>query len=232
MSFQLNKPTLAGFYQFISVTFCVVVVMSNVISAKMIKLPMADFNIPAGLITYPLTFLLSDLVTEIFGAKKARLMVYMAFAMNLVGFGMIQLALLLPTANEVGQIAFTSVMGLSGLRIFSSLIAYLSAQIVDIQVYALIKKWTGSRFLWLRNNGSTCIAQIVDTVMIDMIYLGWGLNMSFNEVLPIMLISYLYKTTFSFANTPLFYMCVFLVKANWKLPTFKGAQEAFYESKL
>lgn len=200
-------------YQIVSAAFCVIVVISNIISAKMVPLPfLQDFSIPAGLITYPLTFLLSDLVTEIFGAKKAKLMVYIAFGMNILSFAIIQLALLLPSQGIEEHVAFGAVLGLSGLRIFSSLTAYLISQIVDIQLYALIKRWTGERFLWLRNNGSTCASQIVDTVVIDIIFLYWGLGMSMAAVLPIMIFSYAYKAFFSIANTPLFYLLVYALK--------------------
>lgn len=199
-------------YQIIVASFSVIVVLSNIISAKMVSLPFFSFAIPAGLITYPLTFLLSDLVTEIFGARKATFMVYTALAMNLLGVLLIEFAILLPAGSREEQEAFQAVLGLSGLRIFSSLISYLTSQIVDIQLYALIKKWTGPKFLWLRNNGSTCISQIVDTVMIDIIYLWWGLGMLMGDIVPIMLFSFAYKTFFSAALTPLFYLLVYTVR--------------------
>lgn len=202
-------------YQIISAAFCVIVVLSNIISAKMMTLPYWNLIIPVGLITYPLTFLLSDLVTEIFGPKKAKLMVYNAFGMCLLSFGIIQIALLLPDNDSESQNAFQKILGLSGLRIFSSLIAYIIAQVADIQIYAWIKRWTGSGYLWLRNNGSTCLSQIIDTVLIDLIFLYWGLGMGMNEVFPIMLFSYAYKAFFSVACTPLFYFLVFLMQGKW-----------------
>jgi hypothetical protein len=140
-------------------------------------------------------------------------MVYIALAMNAVAFGLIQFVLWMPPAGE--QTAFQEVMGLSGLRIFASLTAYLIAQLVAIQVYAALKQWTGQRFLWLRNNGSVCASQIVDTVLIDLIYLYWGLGMAAGEVLTIMCFSYLYKAAFSVINTPFFYGCVYAIR--WKL---------------
>ncbi|HSW72275.1 MAG TPA: queuosine precursor transporter [Chlamydiales bacterium] len=198
-------------YQIISTSFCVIVIISNILSAKMVNLPWMDLAIPAGLITYPLTFMLSDLVTEIFGAKKARMMVYITLGMNLLSFGMIQVALWLPGENK----AFEMVLGLSGIRIFSSLISYVISQVIDVQLYAAIKRWTGPKWLWLRNNGSTCASQLVDTVLIDIIFLWWGLGMSWGAVLPIMLFSYLYKAFFSFACTPLFYMLVYMIRNQW-----------------
>ena len=222
-----NSRDMSTLYQIICASFCVVVVVSNMISAKMFILPFfQEFNIPAGLVTYPLTFLLSDLVTEIYGPKKAKLMVYIALGMCLLSFGIIQLALVLPAKDPAEQIAFQAILGLSGLRIFSSLTAYIVAQIIDIQLYALIKGWTGDKFLWLRNNGSTCASQIVDTVIIDMIFLWWGLGMSMQQVLPIMVFSYAYKAFFSVANTPIFYLCVFLVK---NMKQLKNKKEMNYE---
>lgn len=200
-------------YRIICSIFCVIVVVSNIISAKMIMIPLILLHVPAGLIIYPLTFLLSDLVTEIFGANKAKRMVYFALAMSLLSFAVIQIALFLPGTEQNG---YQAILGLTGLRIFSSLISYLTSQIVDIQLYAAIKRWTGPKFLWLRNNGSTCISQIVDTVMIDLIFLWWGLGMTMAEVAPIMVFSYLYKASFSIACTPLFYFLVFIVRGKWE----------------
>jgi queuosine precursor transporter len=213
-------------YQWICASFCVIVVLSNILSAKMVSLPWLAIQVPAGLITYPLTFLLSDLITEIFGARRAKLMVYIAFAMSLLSFAMIQFCLWLPTEQLEQQRALQSVLGLSGLRIFASLFSYLISQIVDIQLYAAIKRWTGSRFLWLRNNGSTCASQMVDTVIIDLVFLWWGLGMPIFEVFGIILFSYSYKALFSVACTPLFYLLVYLIRGKWERRKLKGHQVA------
>lgn len=209
--------TPQSIYQAICSCFSVIVVVSNILSAKMITLPLFLLNVPAGLIIYPITFLLSDLVTEIFGAKKAKLMVYIALATSLLSFFVIQIGLSLPGIELEEHKAFQAVLGLTGLRVFSSLISYLTSQIVDIQLYAAIKQWTGPKFLWLRNNGSTCISQIVDTVIIDLIFLWWGLGMTMTEVAPIMVFSYLYKACFSIACTPLFYLLVFIIREKWQI---------------
>lgn len=205
----LSKNTL---YHLISASFCVIVIFSNLLSAKMVQVPFTTLNIPAGLVTYPFTFLLSDLVTEVFGAKRAKLMVYITLAMNLLSLGLIQISLVLPTSDREVQGAFQLVLGLSGLRIFSSLVSYLVSQVVDIQLYAAIKRLTGPKLLWLRNNASTFTSQVVDTMMVDLIFLWWGLGMTMAEVMPIMIFSYVYKTLFSAACTPFFYFLVYIVQ--------------------
>ncbi len=218
-------------YHAMSAAFCVLVVLSNIISAKMVVLPYVGLLIPAGLVTYPLTFLLSDLVTEFFGPKKATFMVYITLGMNLLSFGIIELALWLPAHIEGEHNAFKMILGASGLRIFSSLTAYAIAQLADIQLYALIKKWTGPRLLWLRNNGSTCISQLIDTVAIDIIFLYWGLNMEIQQVVPIMIFSYAYKALFSVATTPLFYCCVFIFRKHCKSDNQLSAQNVSLTNK-
>ena len=205
-------------YQLLVASFSVIVVLSNILSVKLVKLPWLLPSVPAGLITYPLTFLLSDLVTEIFGARRAKAMVYIALSMSLLSFALIQWGLILPSEQREMQSAFHTVLGLTGVRVFSSLIAYVTAQMVDIHLYAAIKRRTGMKWLWLRNNASTCVSQLVDTVMIDLLFLWWGLSMPMTEVFPILIFSYVYKTFFSAACTPLFYALVFLIrgKKEWK----------------
>lgn len=209
-------------YQIICASFSVIVVISNILSAKMVTVPLLPFSIPAGLVIYPITFLLTDLVTEVFDSKKAKQMIYIALAMNLLSFAIIQVGILLPGSESEDSRAFQMVLGLSGLRIFSSLISYITSQMVDIYLYALIKRWTGPKLLWLRNNGSTCISQMVDTVMIDLIFLWWGLGMTMTEVVPIMVFSYLYKTSFSIVCTPFFYLLVFITKGVILWPSQKN----------
>src|SRR5262245_53596427 len=197
------KPVENTLYQVMTATFCVVVLLANIISSKMVPMPfLQDFSVPAGLLFYPLAFVLSDLVTEIYGAKSAKQMVYIALGMNLLCLGLIHFTLLLPSTREEDQMAFRAVLGLSGLRIASSLTAYVISQIVDIQLYVWIKKWTGERFLWLRNNGSVCASQIVDTIVVDMLYLYGGLGMELPLVISIIGFSYMYKVFFSAACTP------------------------------
>ncbi|CAF23591.1 queuosine precursor transporter [Candidatus Protochlamydia amoebophila] len=219
--------TSFDYYSPICAVFCLVTVLSNILSAKMVFLPLFQLNIPAGLLTYPLTFLLSDLITELLGAKKAKEMIYTGLGINILSFGLIEVVLLLPTSIGNDQGAFKEILGLSGLRIFSSLTAYLIAQIIGIQVYALIKKFTGSRFLWLRSNGAACISQLLDSIVIDMLYFYWGLGMPISYILPIIFFSFAYKTFFNFSTTPVFYFIVYLFKTVWQGENLKRNKKEY-----
>ena len=212
---QHNLQTL---YPLISSVFCTLVVLANILSTKMVAFPWLELSIPAGLFFYPLTFLCSDLVTEIFGIKKAKTMVYIALAMSLFSFSMIQISLALPNYNREEELAFQNVLGCSRLRILSSLFSYIVSQMTAIYLYTAIKRWTGPAWLWLRGNGSTGLAQMLDTVLIDLCFLWWGLDMSMERVFPIMLFSYAYKLFFNAACTPVLYLLVFSIRARQPEP--------------
>lgn len=197
-------------FRLLSACFCLIVIVANLISAHMVPLPWSGISVPAGLFIYPLTFLLSDLVTELFGVKLAKRMLYLSLSLNALSLIVIETLLFFSHASTH--------LELGALRIFASLVAYFVSQMVDIQLYAWIKSLTGERFLWLRNNASTCASQLVDTILIDLIYLYGGLGMPWEQVLPIMLFSYLYKAFFSVTSTPLFYLCVFWFKRPKTLP--------------
>ncbi len=212
----MKTPSQGLLFQVCCATFCVIVVLSNIISAKMWSVPFfQDFAIPAGLLTYPLTFLISDLVTEIYGAKRAKAMVYIAFAMSILSYVILRVILSLPSNSQAEAEAFNLILGLQGWVITASLTAYIAAQLIDIWLYAKIKYWTEGKHLWLRNNGSTWTSQMVDTLLVNTIYLHFGLEMGFSQIVPIMLFSYLYKSFFSVINTPFFYLFVYLFKNKW-----------------
>lgn len=205
----------------ITAAFSVLVVISNAISAKLIPLPLFDaFAIPAGLITYPLTFILSDLITELYGAKEGRRMVLTALGLSLLSYAIIQIALWLPSNQPDFQQSFDAVLGLNGWIVLASLTAFVAAQILDVQLYAWIRSLTGERLLWLRNNGSTLISQLVDTVLVNWIFLHFGLGMETTAIFQIMLFSYGYKAVFSIGMTPLFY---WLVRRGREMPALKAA---------
>lgn len=205
----------------ITAAFSVLVVISNAISAKLIPLPLFDsFAIPAGLITYPVTFILSDLMTELYGTKEGRKMVMTALLLSLLSYAVIQLALWLPSHQPAFQQSFDAVLGLNGWIVLASLTAFTAAQTLDVQLYALIRSWTGERMLWLRNNGSTLISQLVDTLLVNWIFLKYGLGMEAAAIFQIIAFSYSYKALFSIGMTPFFY---WLVRRGRKLPTFNTA---------
>ena len=188
----------------------------------MVKVPFFEhFSVPAGLVTYPLTFFLCDFVTEVFGSEKAKKMVYHTFGMSLLAYLIIKVALLLPSSNLENQRHCEEVLGLNGIIVMASLSAYVVSQTLDIKLFTWIKKWTGPNFLWMRTNGSTLIAQLIDTAIVHLIHFKLGLGLEMAVILPMMAFAYFYKCSFSLVLTPLFYFFVFLFK---KRPSVRSLQ--------
>jgi uncharacterized integral membrane protein (TIGR00697 family) len=194
--------------------FSVIVVMSNIISAKFFQIPYFDLPLSAGILLYPASLILTDLVTELYGPAKARLMIWTAFGMSLLSLGILELTFLLPAAeNDV----FNQALSKNGWIVAASLTAYLAGQMIDVKLYAAIKRWTEGRFLWLRNTGSMLISQLVDTFIVNWIYLYIGLGFTIETTLQVILFCYIYKAAFSVINTPLYYYLVRKLKDQYEL---------------
>lgn len=202
--------------------FSVLLVLCNIVGGKFFKMPLFDGALPCSILVYPLTFVLSDLVTEVWGKERANFMVYLGLVSSVLMIFVILGALHLTPhkywaeqQNQFGfssvkdyQNAFESVFSVSYKILFGSLIAFLTAQLVDIRIYLFFKKLTKDRHLWLRNNLSTWVSQLIDTFIVNSIVLYWGLKMPFTIGLEIMLATYIIKVLISVGNTPLFYLGV------------------------
>jgi len=131
--------------------------------------------ISVGILPFPVTFLLTDVVNDFYGRKGARFLTLVGFGMALLAWAVLQLATFLPVhpSTYFTQAEFSKIFGGSAQLFIASMIAYLIGQFLDIQVFQFWKALTRSRHLWLRATGSTLLSQIVDTVTINVIFWTW-----------------------------------------------------------
>lgn len=175
-------------------------------------------SVPAGLIAYPFTFLATDLISELFGRKKAQLVVWIGFSMNFFMLFLMSVNHWLPNSLGVsgGLDLFEGVYEFMVGNVIASMIAYLIAQSVDVRLYHFWKKKTNGKHLWLRNNGSTMFSQLIDsTAIITILYVAGNLGDNINSigaVIILILNSYLFKFFFALFDTPLMYVGVKLFK--------------------
>jgi hypothetical protein len=206
--------------------FITVLVLTNVVGIKLFRSPIdAEFALTTGIITYPLTFLFTDLVSEVYGKKRADFMVLMGFLMSLLMLVITQIAVAVPPhpywvppegayfADVEGyQHAFESVFSLQSVLLFGSMLAYLCAQLCDNWLYHFWKRLTKGKHLWLRNNASTWVSQLVDTAVVNSILFYVGFGMEFWTGVGIMLTIYLHKLLLAAIDTPLIYLGVWIIK--------------------
>ncbi len=175
-------------------------------------------SVPAGVIAYPFTFLATDLISELFGRKKAQLVVWVGFFMNFFMLFLMTVNHWLPNTNGVsgGLDLFEGVYEFMIGNTIASMVAYLTAQSVDVRLFHYWKKKTKGKHLWLRNNASTMFSQLVDsTAIILILYFANNLGPNINTIgAAVILIvnSYLFKFFFALFDTPFFYIGVRLLK--------------------
>lgn len=212
-------PLYERIYLVLASGFVVALVLTNVIGIKLFQAPgYPSFALTTGILTYPLTFVFTDLVSEIYGKRRADFMVGLGFAMSLMMLVIVQVAMAVPghpywvpaegayyATHHEYQTAFESVFALNGFLLVGSMSAYLSAQLVDNWLFHFWKRRTGGRYLWLRNNGSTWVSQLVDTGVVGCILFYGAFGMSWMEGLQTMGTIYVYKLILAALDTPLIY---------------------------
>ena len=175
-------------------------------------------SVPAGVVAYPFTFLATDLISELFGRKRAQMLVWVGFGMNVVMLLLMSINHWLPNSSGVsgGLDLFEGVYQFMVGNTIASMIAYLIAQSVDVRLYHFWKRLTKGKHLWLRNNASTTVSQLVDsTAIITILYLAGNLGDAIDNVGAVIILilnSYLFKFFFALFDTPLMYLGVRLLK--------------------
>ena len=126
------------------------------------------FELSVGILPYPITFLITDLISEIYGKKRANQVVITGIFASFFSMGILLIANEVPAIENspIDDETFNQVFALSPIAALASMIAYLLAQFVDIRIYHFWKNLTQGKMLWLRNNFSTFSSQLIDTVLV------------------------------------------------------------------
>jgi uncharacterized integral membrane protein (TIGR00697 family) len=191
------------FYIWLTGIFVAALVTSDLIGGKFFRV--AGLDLSVGMIPFPLTFLLTDIVNEFYGTEGARRLTFVGLGVALFVFAIINLAIALPVSPESPMAGdqFKAVFGWSVRLYIASLTAYVIGQLLDISIFFALRKVTGHRLLWLRSTGSTVLSQAVDTLVVNFVLLMGTKSMAF--ILATARNSYLVKLGLAVSLTPLIY---------------------------
>ena len=175
-----------------------------------------SFSLTCGVLLWPLEFVITDIVNEYYGPKAVRRISYIAVALISYAFLMFYLAIHATPPDwwvssnvDKGipnmQNAFSGIFGQGMWIIFGSLMAFLFSQIIDVTIFHRIKKATEEKWIWLRATGSTFVSQLFDSFIVLFIAFKLGNDWSWQKVLAICLMNYMYKFTMAIILTPLIY---------------------------
>ena len=184
---------------------------------KKLDWALPSFNLTAGVVLWPVVFVLTDIINEYFGFKVVRFLSFCAVGAIAFAFLMVNIAIELNPADfwilaysKSGvrnmQVAYEAVFGQGLWIIIGSIIAFLIGQLLDVLVFQQIKKLTGEKKLWLRATGSTLISQLVDSFVVLFIAFYISGIMSFTQVIQIAIVNYIFKFIVAVGLTPLLYI--------------------------
>ena len=222
----MHRPAARKLYLYLAALFITSLVVSNLIFQKFFYwrpfdwevFGMPIFELSVGILPYPITFLITDIISEIFGKKSANQVVVAGIFASFFSIGILLLAGVVPAIENspIDDATFHRVFALSPLAVLASMIAYLSAQFVDIRIYHYWKNLTQGKHLWLRNNFSTFSSQIIDSAAVILLLcsfqvlpweLFWGLVVS----------SVIFKILVAAVDTPFLYLFVWLIRRRFDL---------------
>ncbi len=216
-----DKSLAHTIYLILAALFIASLVASNLIFQKFFywePFGWYRFEISVGILPYPITFLITDILSEIYGQKKANQVVVAGIFASFFSMLIILVADKAPaiSSSPIGDAVFSRVFGLSPIAVLASMLAYLFAQFIDIKIFHFWKRYTEGKHLWLRNNLSTFSSQFVDTFTVVFLLCSF-------EVLPwdlfngLLLSGFLFKVIVAALDTPLLYLFVFFFRKRFRL---------------
>ena len=223
---SVNKLLAQKLYFFLGSIFITALVVSNLIFQKFFSWYPFDFEVfgiklfelSVGVLPYPITFLITDIISEIFGKRKANQVVIMGIVASIFSIGLLLLGDVLPanTTSPIDDETFNLVFSASPLAVLASMSAYLIAQFLDIRIYHFWKQLTKGKYLWLRNNFSTFSSQIIDSTTVIALLCFFDI-LVWDLFLGLVLSSIIFKIIVAIIDTPLLYLLVGLIRKKFRL---------------
>jgi len=219
---NLKDQLLASkIYLVLAALFITSLVVSNLIFQKFFywnPFGWFPFEISAGLLPYPITFLITDIISEIYGKKKANQIVITGifasfFSVLIVLVGNYTTA---TSWSPVNNDVYTQVFGFSTIAVLASMLAYLFAQFIDIRVFHFWKRKTNGNHLWLRNNFSTFTSQFIDTFTVVSLLCLFEV-LSWDVFSSVLLSGFLFKIIVAALDTPVLYIAVYFFRKRFLL---------------
>ncbi|KPF79104.1 hypothetical protein IP88_02620 [alpha proteobacterium AAP81b] len=228
----VTADALAGrqlrYYDFAMAAFAVILICSNLIGAgkpAQLTVPvLGTVTFGAGILFFPLGYVLGDVLTEVYGFARARRVVWVGFGASVFAAAMAWVVVSLPPAPDwAGQAALAEVFGQVPRIFVASILAFWAGEMANAFVLARMKVWTEGRMLWTRTIGSTVVGQGVDSLIFyPLAFLGvWETGL----VVQVLVTNYLLKVLWEIVLTPVTYRVIAWFKAAEGIDVFDTATD-------
>jgi hypothetical protein len=214
---QRDDSSFSPLFLALFALFITCLLVSNIIAGKLIEV--GGVVLPSAVILFPITYILGDVFTEVYGFKKTRIVIWGGFAANLLMSLIFMAAIALPPPGFFkDQPAYATVLGMTPRIVAASLIAYWMGEFANSITLSVLKRVTKGRFLWTRTISSTVVGQAFDTAVF--IAVGFFGLVPTPVLFEMMLAQYLFKVAYEVLFTPLTYLIVGTIKRREGVDTF------------
>ena len=221
-----QRAAYEQFYLVLAAIFIAALVACNLIFQKFFIWDFSlfgtsiQFEQSVGILAYPVTFLVTDILSEIYGKERANRVVTSGLVASVFVLGLVLVSSFADATSwsPVDNETFQQVFGLQWVAVTASMVAYLGAQYLDIRLFHFWKRLTHGKHLWLRNNASTIGSQLVDTALVNGLLAALGTTGVTWERFPELFMNgVLFKWTMALLDTPIFYAAVFYLRRRFDL---------------
>ena len=213
----MSKSSTWRYYDVAVALFVASLLTANIISVKLIEI--GPIIVPAGVVIFPVSYILGDILTEVYGFRWARRAIWLGFLGNLVAVAAIWVAGLLPSpAFWQNQGAWDTILGFTPRLLLASFVAYLVGEFANSTVLAKMKVWTEGKYLWSRTISSTLVGQGLDSLVF--IVIAFGGLMAPAVIMTTVISQWLFKSVYEIIATPLTYFVVNRLKQAEGVDTF------------
>ncbi len=215
---QQPAESLSPWFVLIAALFVTALITANIVAVKLVDV--GGLIVPAGTITiFPLSYIFGDVLTEVYGFRRARLIIWLGFGCNLLAVLAIFFTQVLPPASFWdGQAAYERILGFTPRLLAASFAAYLVGEFANSIVLAKMKLLTQGRWLWSRTIGSTLVGEGLDSlVFVSVAFAG---TIGGGDLLRTVITAWVLKSAYEILATPLTYLIVNFLKRTEGIDTF------------
>ena len=208
-------------YLILGALFVASLVASNLIFQKFFYwdfFGLYRFEISVGILPYPITFLITDIISEVYGKRKANQIVTAGIFASFFSMLIVYVSGIVPATewSPINDTLFNKVFGATAIAVLASMLAYLFAQYIDIQIFHFWKRLTKGKHLWLRNNFSTFLSKFIDTFTVLFLLCSFG-KIEWKLFSQLLLSGFLFKILVAALDTPFLYLAVYLFRKRFGL---------------
>lgn len=216
LKYKIHPDKISPLYVIISGLFICFLLLSNIIVGRLVSLN--GIIVGGDFFLFPLTYIFGDILTEVYGFKQTRLVIWLGFLANIIMAVYFYIVLKLPYPHEfVDNKSYITVLGSTSIIVFASITAYFLGEFSNSITLSMMKKITKGKLLWMRTIGSTLVGQVFDTGTFMLIVFH---NLPAPVLIQLMVVAYSFKVGYEIFATPLTYFVTNKVKKYEKLNTF------------